>query len=122
MRQLRSQIPVWGTIVDVDVAAEILSDSDLKNAIHKINRGQIEVDLTHKGIDPMVHTIQRITKQLVAAFIMVALIVGSSLFIISEIPPLWKGVSSIGVIGILITLILGFGMLRDIMKKDYDNW
>ena len=95
---------------------------DLKNAIHKINRGQIEVDLTHKGIDPMVHTIQRITKQLVAAFIMVALIVGSSLFIISEIPPLWKGVSSIGVIGILITLILGFGMLRDIMKKDYDNW
>ena len=57
---------------------------DLKNAIHKINRGQIEVDLTHKGIDPMVHTIQRITKQLVAAFIMVALIVGSSLFIISE--------------------------------------
>lgn len=95
---------------------------DLKNAIHKINGGQIAVDLTHKGIDPMVHTIQRVTKQIVTAFIMVALIVGSSLFIISEIPPLWKGVSAIGVIGIIITLILGFGMLRDIMKKDYDNW
>ena len=95
---------------------------DLKNAIRKINSGQIEVDLTHKGIDPMVHTIQRVTRQLVAAFIMAALIVCSSLFIIIDAKPLWRGFSSFGIIGLIIVLILGIGMIRDIIKKDYDNW
>lgn len=95
---------------------------DLKNAIRKINSGQIEVDLTHKGIDAMVHTLQRITRQIISAFIMVALIIGSSLFIISDIPPLWKDFSVIGIVGIIITIIIGLGMVRDIRKKDYDNW
>ncbi len=95
---------------------------DLKNAIRKINSGKVKVDLTHKGIDPMVHTIRRVTKQLVSAFIMAALIVGSSLFVISEIPPLWKGFSVIGITGLMITIVLAIGMIRDIRKKDYDDW
>ncbi|MBO3117679.1 hypothetical protein J4050_13060 [Winogradskyella sp. DF17] len=95
---------------------------DLKNAIRKINKGQIEVDLTHKGIDPIIHTFKRLTTHLVSAFIMVALIIGSSLFIISEIPPLWNEISVIGLLGIALTVVLGFGMLRDIRKKDYYQW
>ncbi|MFI0431083.1 ABC1 kinase family protein [Mariniflexile sp. HMF6888] len=93
---------------------------DLKNAIRKINSGQIKVDLTHKGIDPMVHTLQRITKQLITAFIMVALIVGASLFVIFEIQPLWKGISMLGISSFIIAVILGFGMLSNIKKGDYD--
>ncbi|SHI86352.1 ABC1 kinase family protein [Algibacter luteus] len=93
---------------------------DLKNAIRKINSGQIKVDLTHKGIDPMVHTLQRITKQLITAFIMVALIVGASLFIIFEIQPLWKGISLLGISSFTLAIILGFGMLSNIRKGDYD--
>ena len=93
---------------------------DLKNAIRKINTGQIKVDLTHKGIDPMVHTLQRITKQLIAAFLMVALIIGAALFIVFEIGPLWKGISVLGMSSFTIAVILGFGMLRNIKKGDYD--
>lgn len=93
---------------------------DLKNAIRKINSGQIKVDLTHMGIDPMVHTLQRITKQLITAFIMVALIVGATLFIIFEIHPLWNGFSVLGVFSFIIAVILGFGMLSNIKKGDYD--
>jgi ubiquinone biosynthesis protein len=96
--------------------------NDLKNAIRKINTGQIKVDLTHQGIDPMVHTIQRVTKQLVTAFIMVALIIGSSLFIINNVKPLWKDISVLGIGGIIISGILALGMLRDLRKGDYDNW
>ena len=94
--------------------------TDLKNAIRKINSGQIKVDLTHKGIDPMVHTLQRITKQLITAFIMVALIVGASLFIVFEINPLWNGISVLGISSFFIAIILGFGMLSNINKGDYD--
>ncbi len=94
--------------------------SDLKNAIRKINSGKIKVDLTHQGIDPMVHTLQRITKQLIAASIMVALIVSASLFIIFEIKPLLKGISIIGMTSFTLAVFLGFGMLSNIKKGDYD--
>lgn len=95
---------------------------DLKNAIRKINSGMVKVDLTHQGIDPMVHTINRVTKQLVSAFIMVALIVGATLFIIFEVQPIWKGFSVIGLIAIILAALIAFGMLRDIRKGDHDNW
>lgn len=95
---------------------------DLKNAIRKINTGRIKVDLTHKGIDHLVHTMQRITRQLVAAFIIAAVIVCSSLFIIIDTKPLWRGISIIGIIGFALVLVISIGMVRDILKKDYDNW
>ena len=95
--------------------------NDLKNAIAKINSGQIKVDISHKGIDPMVHTLQRIAKQLVTTFIIIALIVGSSLFIISDIKPLWGDISVIGVIGLVIAAVLGIGLLWNLSKGDYDD-
>ncbi|MEM5565435.1 AarF/ABC1/UbiB kinase family protein [Psychroserpens sp. AS72] len=94
---------------------------DLKNAIRKINSGQVKVDLTHKGIDPMVHTLQRITKQLVSAFIAVALVIGSSLFIINDVKPVWGNTSVFGIIGLILASILIFGLLANIKKGDYDN-
>jgi len=95
---------------------------DLKNAIRKINRGEVRVDLTHKGVDPIVHTIHRITKQIVTAFIMAALIIGGSLFIISGIRPLWGDISVIGIVFIAFSIILAFGMIRDIRRGDHDEW
>ncbi|MFH4967204.1 AarF/UbiB family protein [Gaetbulibacter sp. M240] len=93
---------------------------DFKNAIRKINSGQIQVDLTHKGIDPMVHTLQRITKQLIKAFVMIAFIIGASLFIIFEITPLWKGVSVLGMSSFILAIILGLSMVSNLRKGDYD--
>ncbi|WP_435412708.1 ABC1 kinase family protein [Psychroserpens mesophilus] len=94
--------------------------TDLKNAIRKINSGEVKVDLTHKGIDPMVHTLQRITKQLITAFIMVALIVGASLFIVFKINPTWNDISLLGMISFSLAVILGFGMVMNLKKGDYD--
>jgi ubiquinone biosynthesis protein len=94
---------------------------DLKNAIRKINSGEVKVDLTHKGIDPVVHTLQRVTKQLVTAFVMVALIISAALFIITGIKPFWGGFSAIGIICIAIAIILAYGMVHNINKGDYDN-
>lgn len=95
--------------------------NDLKNAIGKINSGQIKVDISHKGIDPMVHSLQRVTKQLVTTFIVVSLIIGSSLFIINETKPHWGGVSALGISGLIIAAILGIGLLWNLGKGDYDD-
>jgi ubiquinone biosynthesis protein len=94
---------------------------DIKNVIRKINSGMVKVDLTHQGIDPMVHTINRVTKQIIGAFIMVALIVGATMFIIYKVEPLWKGFSAIGVMAIILAFIIAFFMIRDIRKGDHDT-
>jgi len=94
--------------------------SDLRNAIRKINSGKIKVDLSHQGIDPLVHTLQRITKQLITAFIMVALIISAALFIIYEVHPLWKSISVIGMTSFSIAVILGIRIMMNIGKGDYD--
>jgi ubiquinone biosynthesis protein len=93
---------------------------DLKNAIRKIESGQVKVELSHKGIDPIVHTVQRIAKQLVSAFVMTALIVGATLFIIYDVAPIWKGISVIGLVCTVVAGIIAIGMLWNISKGDYD--
>ena len=95
---------------------------DLKNAIRKINNGKVKVDLTHKGIDPMVHTINRVTKQIVTSFLAAGLMVGGVLLIVNKIEPFYRGVSVYGIIGVIIAGILGYGMWRDLRKGDHDDW
>jgi ubiquinone biosynthesis protein len=96
--------------------------NDLKNAIRKINTGKIRAELTHKGIDPMVHTVNRVTKQIIATLIIAALLIGSAQFIINEVGPFWWGYSRYGVIGIILATYLGFGLIRDVFKGDHDEW
>ncbi len=90
---------------------------DLRNAIHKINTGLVKVDLTHKGIDPMRQTLQRVVKQLIAALIMTALIVGATMFIIYEIKPLWGSISALGITSFVLACIIGLGMFIDLNRQ-----
>lgn len=95
---------------------------DLKNAMRKINTGEIKVDLRHKGIDPLVHTINRISKQIISAVIIAGLIIGSSQLIIHKVHPMWGETSSLGIIGLILAGILGIGMLKDLRRGDHDEW
>ncbi|MCE3259707.1 MAG: hypothetical protein K0S12_1348 [Bacteroidetes bacterium] len=95
---------------------------DIKNAMRRINTGEIKVDLRHKGIEPMVHTFNRISKRLISAVIIAALIIGSSQMVIHKIEPFWGSTSAWGVIGFIISGILAIGMLRDLRKGDHDEW
>jgi ubiquinone biosynthesis protein len=94
----------------------------LKNAIRKINNGKIMVDLTHKGIDPMVHTINRVSKQIITGLIVAGLVIGSIQLIIHNVAPFWDGISVLGIIGLILASILTYGMLKDLRKGDHDNW
>jgi ubiquinone biosynthesis protein len=95
---------------------------DLKNAIRRINNGKIMVDLTHKGIDPVVHTINRVTRQLIMSLIFSGLTTGAILFIRFDVGPHWWGTSSFGLISIVLALYVGNRILRDVRKGDHDDW
>lgn len=95
---------------------------DLKNAVRRINSGQITVNLNHQGIDPFVHTVNRVTKQIVSAVLAIGFLIASILLITNEIGPKWRGYAVFGIIGISLTLLIVLGMLRDIWKGDHDDW
>jgi ubiquinone biosynthesis protein len=95
---------------------------DLKNAMRKINTGEIKVDLRHKGIDPLVHTINRVSKQLISAVLVAGLLIGSSQMVIHKVEPLWGGSSAMGVSGFILAGLIGLGMLRDLRRGDHDEW
>jgi ubiquinone biosynthesis protein len=95
---------------------------DLKNAIRKINSGNVQVDLTHRGIDPMVHTINRVTKQVVMSLTFLGLSIGSSLFIIYDIGPHWGNISFFGLLGLFFAGYFALKIWRDLKKGDHDEW
>lgn len=95
---------------------------DLKNAIRKINTGEIKVDLRHKGIDPLVHTFHRVSGQIVRAVITAALIIGSSQMIVHEVKPIWFGYSAFGLLGLVLAGLTFISLIRDLRKGDHDEW
>jgi ubiquinone biosynthesis protein len=95
---------------------------DLKNAIRKINTGEIKVDLRHKGIDPLVHTIHRVTRQIVLAVILSSLLIGSTLMVVYQVHPFWWQTSAAGIVGFIISSVLAIQLVRDRRKGDHDEW
>ena len=86
---------------------------DLKTAIRKINSGEVQVDLTHKGIDPLANTIHTTGRQLVSAMILSALILSSTMMIIFEVKPFWGTKSVWGVLGFIFAGFVAWRMMRD---------
>lgn len=94
---------------------------DIKSAIRRINRGEIQVELKHQGVDPIVHSMVRMSKIIVSSVLIAALIVGSSLLIVAQTPPLRNGVSVPALVGFSIAALVGIGLVNNLRKGDQDN-
>ena len=70
------------------------------------------------GQDNLRKTLNRVGNRLAVALVVAALLVGSSLLVVSESPPLVSGISIIGISGFGIAAVLGlfleFSILRSI--------
>ena len=73
--------------------------------------GEIKVDLEHKGVDPMIYTMEKISKQMILTVLIAALLVGSSLLVVSGIEPIWYGMSVWAWVGFSLAFILFVMML-----------
>ena len=59
---------------------------------------------------------ERVSNKISTALIIAALLIGSSLIMMSDKGPLLFGLPFLGVIGFLISMILGVGMVLSILK------
>ena len=89
--------------------------SDFKRIIEKLKEGKVKIEI--QGLNPLLHTLDVVSNRLAAAIVMAAMIIGSSLVVLSHIPPLWHGIPIIGLSGIIISGLFGIFMLISIFRK-----
>jgi len=89
---------------------------EIREIIRQIKTGKLKVEFEHKGLEPMLVTHDQISNRIAFAIVLAALIIGSSLIVLSKIPPLWNGVPIIGIVGFVGAGIMGFGLLISILK------
>jgi ubiquinone biosynthesis protein len=65
----------------------------------------------------MLDTYSQISNRISFSIVIAALIIGSALIVISEIPPLFYGISLIGIIGFFAAALMGIWLLIAIIKK-----
>ena len=82
-----------------------------------IRKQKLKLQLEHKGLEALLATQDQTSNRMSFAIIIAALIIGSALIVMSEIPPLVFGISLIGIIGYLVAAIMGLWLLVAIIKK-----
>jgi ubiquinone biosynthesis protein len=90
---------------------------DLMDLTAMIRKQKLSFQLEHKGLETMLATQDRTSNRVSFAIIIAALIIGSALIVISEIPPRVFGISLIGIIGYLVAAVMGMWLLVAIIKK-----
>ena len=90
---------------------------DMLDIMRLIRQQKLSVQMEHKGLETMLATYDQISNRISFSIIIAALIIGSALIVISAIPPLFYGISLIGIIGFLAAAIMGIWLLVAILRK-----
>ena len=90
---------------------------DLLDLTSMIRQQKFKLQLEHKGFETLLATQDQTSNRMSFAIIIAALIIGSALIVVSEIPPLVFGISLIGIIGYLVAAVMGLWLLVAIIKK-----
>ncbi|MBN2542298.1 AarF/ABC1/UbiB kinase family protein [bacterium] len=90
--------------------------SEIKDISGKIKRGKFKVEIEHKGLNPMLKKHDQISNRIAFAIVLASLIIGSSLIVLSGIPPRWNDIPIIGIVGFVGAGLMGFWLLISILR------
>jgi ubiquinone biosynthesis protein len=79
---------------------------ETRSILSQIRKGSLKIEFEHLGLDPALKVFSEISRRLSLALLLASLIIGSSLIVLSGIPPVWHGVPVIGIAGFLVSGIL----------------
>jgi ubiquinone biosynthesis protein len=90
---------------------------EMLDIVRLIRREKLSIGFEHRGLETMLATHDQISNRLAFSIIIAALIIGSALIVVSQIPPLIFGISLIGIILFFAAAIMGIWLLVAILKK-----
>jgi ubiquinone biosynthesis protein len=103
----------------VEQSYEFLTDfpKDLLEISTALRQKKMSLTLVIKDMEKMLSTHDQISNRISFAIIIAALIIGSAMIVISNMPPMLYGISMIGLIGFLAAGFMGVWLLVAIIKK-----
>ncbi len=90
---------------------------DLMEVMRLLKQRHLTLRMELDGFEALLSAHHQITNRLSFAIIIGALLIGSALIVISKAPPLFYGISLIGIIGFLFAAVMGIWLLIAILKK-----
>ena len=95
----------------------ILIPGQLSNTLKKMEEGVFKLEFQHRGLENLISALDRSTNRLSYSLILAAIIIGSSLIIQTDKGPHFMGFPVIGVLGFLISGVLGLGLVIMILRS-----
>jgi len=89
----------------------------LSALFRKVDKGDLTFTFKHTGLSSLNNTLETISNRVSFAIIIAALIVGSSMVITTGVKPLLFGFPALGVVGYLVSGILGLWLVINILRK-----
>lgn len=89
---------------------------ELRSILTQLRSGKMRLAFEHKGIEALRQTLDQLSNRIAFAIVLASLIIGSSLIVLSGIPPKWYGIPVIGLVGYLMAGVMGFWLLISIIR------
>ena len=99
----------------VDLIKEI--PGEIRKILKQARQGKVKIEFKHKGLEPMLSTFDRVSNRIAFAIVLASLVIGSSLIVLSGLPPKWHEIPIIGLAGFVVSGIMGFWLLVTIMRR-----
>ena len=88
---------------------------DIGIVMEQLKKGRIKIEFEHKGLEPLRMTLHRVTHHLVLTILLAALLISSSLIVLSGVPPMIGHIPVIGIalfgLSVIVAIILIITML-----------
>lgn len=88
----------------------------LLRIIEKVEQGELNIRFQHENLEQLNRSIETSSNRLSFSIITSGLIIGSSMIITTGVKPLLFGYPAIGILGYLISAILGLGLIWNIIR------
>lgn len=89
----------------------------VERIIEAIDKGDLSIRFRHENLEGLRKTLESITNRLTFGIIIAALIIGSSMIITTGVRPLLFGFPALGVIGYLVSALLGLWLIFNIIRR-----
>jgi ubiquinone biosynthesis protein len=105
-----------------ETGAELVSllreiPAEFRAILKQAREGKVKIEFEHSGLEPVLFTHDRTSNRIAFAIVLASLIIGSSLIVLSGIPPQWQGIPLIGLGGFIVAGLMGFWLLVSILRR-----
>ncbi|GAB5562419.1 MAG: AarF/UbiB family protein [Synoicihabitans sp.] len=90
--------------------------SSLQRLVRRFEHDDITVNLEHKGLDELDDSIENAANRITLGLVSGSLIIGSSMIVTTGIKPLLFGYPALGIVGYLLSALVGFYIIWDIFR------